>query len=349
VLFPLQDEVVELVARNAESLAKGYRLVTQPWEILRWAHDKRLAYQVAGDVGIETPKTWYPQSETEIPDMGITFPAIIKPTNSVRLQYATGRKALPARELSELREQYRTAATVLASDEIMVQEVIPGDGRTQFSVAAYCKEGRLLLGMTARRRRQYPIDYGLSSSLVEAIEVPGLIEVAARLLARLRLSGMVEVEFKQDPRDGRLKLLDVNIRPWGWHTLCRACGLDFPYVQYADALGEPVVATVPRYGARWRRLITDIPAGVQEVRAGVTSPGACLKSFIGRSVPSVFDVRDPLPALGDLAIVVARSMKRGRGRAVIPPSEGAPTLPSPRGGGEIHEEGIATDVVSRSA
>ena len=49
---------------------------------------------------------------------------------------------------------------------------------------------------------------------------------------------MVEVEFKYDSRDGQYKLLDVNLRPWGWHTLGTACGLDFSYIHYKDILGD---------------------------------------------------------------------------------------------------------------
>src|ERR1051326_8719393 len=44
VLFPMQDEVVELIARNTQQLADIYQLVTQEWNIVRWANDKRLTY-----------------------------------------------------------------------------------------------------------------------------------------------------------------------------------------------------------------------------------------------------------------------------------------------------------------
>src|SRR5437588_7649242 len=140
----------------------------------------------------------------------------------------------------------------------MIQEAIPGDGRTQYSLAAYCKEGCALLTMTARRTRQYPIDFGLSSCFVEAIEVPAIQEPAEKLLAAMHITGMVEVEFKYDQRDAQYKLLDVNLRPWGWHTLCIACGLDFPYIQYSDVLGHPPLPITPSYGYHWVRLLTDI-------------------------------------------------------------------------------------------
>ena len=166
----------------------------------------------------------------------------------------------------------------------------------------------MLVSMTARRTRQYPIDYGLGSSFVEAIEVSMISELAERLLTRMRVSGMLEVEFKYDQRDGQYKLLDINLRPWGWHTLSLACGLDFPWMQYLDLLGELPPTKTPRYGYHWVRLITDIPAGLQEIKAGITTPGAYLHSLLGKTVFSVFDWRDPLPTIGDMGSVVIRAL-----------------------------------------
>jgi predicted ATP-grasp superfamily ATP-dependent carboligase len=306
MLFPVQDEVAELIAHNSRQLASIYRLVTQDWNIVQWAHDKRLTYLMAEEIGVPYPKTWYPTNEDDLRTTKISFPAIIKPAISARLHYVIRLKALPANSYKELFAQYRLAAKIISPDEIMVQEVIPGDGHTQYSVAAYCKDGHVIMSMTARRTRQYPIDYGLSSSFVEALEIPALFDPAEKLLRNMGVSGMVEVEFKHDLRDKQYKLLDINVRPWGWHTLCIACGLDFPYIQYCDVLGQAPVAISPRYGYHWVRLLTDIPGGIQEVRAGITTPGGYLHSFAGKTVFSVLDVRDPLPALGDFVVALSR-------------------------------------------
>ena len=317
VLFPLQDDVVEFVARNAHELGQTFRLVTQGWDIVQWACDKRLTHRLAQEVGVPYPKTWYPSSEDDLITMEIAFPVIIKPAISIRMQKATRLKALPAKNYEELLSKYRFATTIIEPDQIMLQEIIPGDGRTQYSVASYCKEGHTLIHMSARRTRQYPIDYGLSSSFVEAIEVPGLFEPTEKLLSSMRVSGMTEVEYKYDVRDGQYKLLDINIRPWGWHTLCIACGIDFPALQYYDVLGEVPSSYIPRYDYRWVRMLTDIPAAIQEVRAGNTTPLAYLHSLMGKIVFSVFDWRDPLPTLGDFAIALFRYMKSSQHFPII--------------------------------
>ena len=109
---------------------------------------------------------------------------------------------------------------------------------------------------------------------MEAIDVPGLIEPASRILGRLGITGMVEVEFIRDWRDGQHRLLDVNPRPWGWHTLCIACGLDFPLMQYDHSLGRPVPKLAPHYGPRWIRLRRDgSPSRRRRPRGGGASRG----------------------------------------------------------------------------
>jgi predicted ATP-grasp superfamily ATP-dependent carboligase len=193
----------------------------------------------------------------------------------------------------------------------MVQEIIPGNGHVQYSIATFCEDGNIKNWMTARRTRQYPIDYGLGSSFVEAMDIPALLPLAEKLLRHMRVSGMVEVEFKYDERDKQYKLLDINVRPWGWHTLCIAAGLDFPYMQYRFALGyayEEQPNTVD-YDYRWIRMITDIPAGIQEMRAGITTLFAYLRSLRGKTAFSVLDWRDPLPACGDIWIAVLRMIR----------------------------------------
>src|SRR5205823_461942 len=110
----------------------------------------------------------------------------------------------------------------------------------QFSFAALCRDGRPLASVVARRTRQWPRDFGRASTYVETIDAPEVEEVARAVLAALRFAGLVEVEFKRDPRDGRLKLLDINPRAWGWHTLGARAGVDFAYLLWRMLNGEDV-------------------------------------------------------------------------------------------------------------
>jgi predicted ATP-grasp superfamily ATP-dependent carboligase len=310
MLFPMQDDAVELVSHHTTALQHGFVLTTPAWPILRRVHDKRLAHEVADRVGVSRPRTFYPADAADLARLDIEYPVIIKPTISISMQRALNRKVLVARGDAELAVQYEIAASAMPADLLMVQELIPGNGQTQFSVAAFSANGEMLTAMSARRTRQFPYDFGRSSSFVEMVDRPDLLELTARLLRDAGISGMLEVEFKHDFRDGLDKVLDINVRPWGWHHLCIAAGVDFPYLQYCWAMGEPLPQIVQRDGYAWRRLLTDVPAGIQEIRAGIITPAAYLHSFYRRrTAGSVWDLSDPLPALADPAVTLMRVSK----------------------------------------
>jgi D-aspartate ligase len=327
ILWPCTDETVDLAARHRPALGAVYRLATPEWRVVRQATDKRLTYRLAQEVQVPYPRTWYPSNEEQLAELDVRYPAIVKPAMSSRFCDALGVKALPADTPDDLRAQYRHAAARVGGEELMIQEIISGAGTQQFSVAAYARDGRMVRAMTARRLRQYPIDFGLRSSYVQAVEVPEVLELGERLIAGMGASGMLEIEFKCDARDGEYKLLDINLRPWAWHALCPACGLDFPYIQYRDLLGLPLEPAAPKYGAHWVRALTDLPAGWQEIRAGRTTPHAYLRSLAGRTVFSAFDWRDPLPAAHDLGAHVTRALRRHSQRPVRPTTDDVAPVP----------------------
>ena len=74
------------------------------------------------------------------------------------------------------------------------------------------------------------------------------VEQALALLDELGYHGIAQTEFRQDARDGELRLMEVNPRLWQWHGLARACGVDLPRIAYEDTLGRPPapVALGPR-------------------------------------------------------------------------------------------------------
>src|SRR5437016_12188379 len=150
----------------------------------------------------------------------------------------------------------------------MVQELVPGDGRQQFSYCAFFKEGQAIGSMVAQRRRQHPPEFGRASTFVETIDLPLLETLSKRFLKEIDYYGLVEMEYKLDPRDGQYKLLDVNARTWGYHTLGPRAGVDFPYMLFADQVGNDVEYCRARSGVSWIRLVTDLPTGIRQVLGG---------------------------------------------------------------------------------
>ncbi len=296
-LFATSDESVALFARHHAVLADRFRLTVPPWDVLRWAYDKRLTYCLAADSGVDHPKTFYPKTQDDLWKLDCSFPVILKPAFKARLNRFTRDRAWRADDRRALAAGYAEACELVGPDVVMVQELIPGGGETQFSYTALCVDGRCLASLTARRSRQYPVDFGRSSTFVETLDQPAIEDSAGRLLRAMGYTGLAEVEFKFDHRDGRYKLLEVNPRVWTWVGLCGRADVDFPYLLWRSIHGQSLPQLRGRPGVRWVRMSTDLAAASVEIVRGRLSLREYLRSLKGPIEFATFAADDPLPAL----------------------------------------------------
>lgn len=311
VLFPTRDETVAAFSRYRSQLTEFFHVPTPGWSAVEWAWDKRNTYRLAQELGIPFPRTWYPRDRSELEQIEADLPLAIKPAIKEHFIYATKAKAWRADTREELAALYERAAALVEPGEVMIQELIPGDGRQQFSYCAFYKDGQAIGSMVAQRRRQHPPEFGRASTFVETIDLPLLATFSERFLKAINYYGLVELEYKLDPRDGQYKLLDVNARTWGYHTLGHRAGVDFPYLLFADQLGEPVDVCRAEAGIRWVRLVTDVSTGVVEIIHGNLDWRAYIQSLRGIHLESVFSREDPLPGLMELMLVPYLIVKRG--------------------------------------
>jgi ATP-grasp in the biosynthetic pathway with Ter operon len=210
--------------------------------------DKRLTHEHAGATGVDSPSSRFPRNRDEAGALDCRFPVILKPRVHAGRNAFSAAKAWRVDDRAALLARYDEAAALVGPDGIAIQELIPGGGEVQFSYAAVWSEGASVASLVARRARQYPVEFGVTSTFVETVEQAAVEQAADRFLASIRFSGLVELEFKYDVRDGRYKLLDVNPRPWTWIALAGAAGLDFPWMQWWLARGQPVVPSRGRTG-----------------------------------------------------------------------------------------------------
>ena len=311
VLFPTRDEVVSAISRNRSALSKVFRVSAPEWNTVRWVLDKRNTYCLAKDLNIPFPKTWIPLSLDDLDQLDVSFPLILKPAVKSRFFYATKAKAWRVDSRADLRPMFNRASELAGPNEILIQDLIPGDGRQQFSYCAFFKDGKAIGSMVTRRRRQHPHDFGRASTFVETIDLPALEALSERFLKAIGYYGLVEVEFKLDPRDGQFKLLDINARTWGYHSLGMHAGVDFPRLLYVDQLSGVVDPCRGRPGVSWVRLLTDLPTGVIDVFSGRLRFRDFLHSLRNYQAEAVFNYDDPVPGLVECALLPYLSVKKG--------------------------------------
>ena len=311
VLYPTRDETVAALSRHREELKKFYRVPTPEWSAIQWAWDKRNTYQMAERLGIPTPRRWTITDVEELAGLDLRFPVAIKPAIKEHFFYATKVKAWRANSLPELKDLFSLAARHVGAAEVIVQELIPGDGHQQFSYCAFFKKDRTIASMVARRARQHPVEFGRASTFVKTTEIPLLEEMSARFLKAIDYYGLVEMEYKLDARDGRYKLLDVNARTWGYHSLGCAAGVDFPYLLYADQLELPVEEGRGRPNISWIRLLTDLPTSLGEMVTRRINWRDYIGSIWNADAEAVFTRDDFLPGIVELLLLPYLVARKG--------------------------------------
>ncbi len=303
VLIPTRDETVAAFSRYRAELAEFFRVSTGEWQSVQWAWDKNKTYDLAVTLDIPCPKTFNPRNADDLSALYCSLPLAIKPAVKENFFYATGAKAWRADTVEQLHQLYDKAARQIRPEEILVQEIIPGDGREQYSYCAFVRHGQPHSKLTARRLRQHPREFGRAATYVETVDAPIIDELSERFLRAIDYHGLVEIEFKRDSRDGKYKLLDVNARAWGFHSIGSACGIDFPYLLYADQLELSSEPSHAEAGIGWLRLLTDIPTAISDLVYGSLSLKAYMQSLRATRVESVFKLEDPIPSLAELMLL----------------------------------------------
>lgn len=306
VLFPTDDDGVGLIARNHSRLAIQYRLATPGWDDVEWAYDKRQTYKLAAQLGVDYPWTMYPRDRADVETLVSGFPVILKPAVKEEKNSFTYARAWRVDDRKELLARYDEARSLIDARYIMIQEFLRGGGEARFSFAALCLDGTLVASVVLRRSRQYPVEFGHFSTYVETVDQPDIEQCAERILKATRYSGLIEIEFHRDASTGKYKLMDVNPRLWGSHTVGAAAGVDFPYLQWKILSGETVSRVKGRVGVRWVRMIGDVRAALEEIKRGTLSPWSYLLSLRLPLAHAIFAIDDPLPGLVEFPLTVYR-------------------------------------------
>ena len=121
-------------------------------------------------------------------------------------------------------------------------------------------------------------------------------------MQKLKYVGVAEVEFKEDPRDGRLKVIEINPRLWAQHPLAQRCGIDFVHMLYQGSLGiKPPKARHQKEGIRWVAPDLDLLTVRHLHREGKMNVSKWLGAYRFPLEADLYHPGDPLPAIRQTA------------------------------------------------
>jgi len=314
LLIPCADAEVKCVAEHIARLRTVFTVVSSGWADLQKVCDKQLLAKTAAAAGIAFPRDYQVRSEDDAARVEVQFPVVLKPAMRMERNAFTASKAWRANSRGELKKLYREAASLVGHDNVVVQELIPGGGEAQLSYAALWHGNAPVAEMTARRTRQYPVEFSYTSTFVEVVDNDAVRIAGRKLLSSIRFDGLVEIEFKFDARDGSYKVLDVNPRAWSWIALCEDAGLNLPVLMRDIAHGKAVEPAQARNGQAWMHLSRDIVVAAQLVLRGDLNAGEYFRTLCHRLSFAAFAWDDPMPGILELPLTLYRIA----GRALPP-------------------------------
>ena len=313
VLIPCADVWVRAVSLLRPELRDRYPAsVASPDAIERLVDKGRFA-ETLSEAGVAHPRSRSVRSESELRSVladGFEA-AFLKPRDSANFFRVFGQKAFRAGSTDEL-------AGLLAEArrhglEVIVQEYVAGPPSNHVFIDGFRGSDGVVRALFARRRlRMYPPLFGNSSSMrsVAVQEVREAADPLTGLLGHVGYRGVFSAEFKQDARDGRFKLLEINTRPWWYVEFAARCGVDVCSMAYRDALAEPVESVdTYRTGVECVYPYMDYFACRELLRSGELSIGEWLRSWVG-AVQPVFRRDDPWPAVRATAAILSGKVRR---------------------------------------
>lgn len=314
VLFCASDDAIELVCQNAEALAQHFTLELMRPELRLAMLDKLATLRLGRQAGVPTPNFWAVERQEQIQPLldEASFPLILKPLHShVFQRHYRNHKFLTPRDPDEL---HRMALELWERGiAFMGMEQIPGPD-TQLS-SYYCYRtaaGDDLLGYTKRvLRRSPPNEGGGCYHLTQWM--PETAAQGRTFFEAVDYLGLGNIEFKRDPRDDQLKLIEVNARFTAAQELLVQSNADSGHLCYQHLTGGPLPTIGPvKEGARLWYPVTDVFAYKALKARGELTAGQWLRSVLKPQSFPFFAARDPLPGVMRLGDIVRATLRRRR-------------------------------------
>ena len=321
-VVPSTDEFAQFVAIHGGRLDGKYRWLAPAADIARSCANKVRFDQLCKQLGMLAPRAFVFASETvyEAEKEALSFPLIIKPTFARELP----KSVIPKVMLLESEEEfYGVAREVWARGaDVFCQEYIPGGYECVYFVGGFVNEAhefeKLFIG---HKKMEYPL-LGGTTTYCQLEWVEDVCDIARRFVKDTGYSGLIDIEFKRDPRDGRFKLIEVNPRIGQWHRVSDDGKMDLIsyYVDYLAGRANTVdhlQYTPHDDGRTWVYCHYHLIARIEQkgMLAGVV---LWVKDVIGAIGRNDWDITNRKRFLRLVRVVVGRMRQLGLRQLVSP-------------------------------
>lgn len=194
-----------ILAHHKEDLSKYAIIYVNDGSIFDAANDKNQVMKVCMENGIPCPYTIFDVKNLEdVKSSCIPFPVIIKPIHGY------GGRGFHSFDTFEEMSAYVTANNINL-EEFVIQERIPSDGRALSCTLFTDRNGEVKSSFSYESKHMYP-EVGGTSTLNALVNAPEVVKSCEKLTKLMKLQGVASVDIMMDPRDGKGKVIEINVR-----------------------------------------------------------------------------------------------------------------------------------------
>jgi predicted ATP-grasp superfamily ATP-dependent carboligase len=288
------DHIVENLSLHSKDLDAYYKMLVPNTEQLYQIIDKANLMGIAKKCGTHIPKTC-DMSTVELAKE-FTYPLLIKGREGLSFYKATHQKAIQVDNEQELISKLNEIAS--RTSDVMIQEMIPFDKENRVvSFTCFSVGGDIKTYWMGQKLREHPIKYG-TATMSQSMLSLAILDEAKPLVKALNYTGVCEIEFMRDPRDGYYKLIEINPRTWLWVGLAKECGIDYAKIMYRYVNGiEQTYPSTYKVDIKWRNSVTDFVFGLQAIIKGYVTVKEYFLSLKGNIKKAIWSWDDIKPGL----------------------------------------------------
>lgn len=212
------DWYVRMLVENKELLSQYFLVPYVDEGLLNDIVLKDKFYGIMAELGIPHPRTFVYNVVEDTPlDFDFEYPIVAKPSNSAMYHYARfeGKKKvfiLDSRD--ELVEVLRHVRTSTYTDNFLIQEFIPGADTGMRVLTCYSDQNAVVRFASAGHtllEEHVPSAIGNPCAIISEPN-DQIVADATQFLEHIGYTGFSNFDVKYDPRDGKYKFFEINVR-----------------------------------------------------------------------------------------------------------------------------------------
>lgn len=313
ILIPTDDKAAILIAEQAAALRQWFLFPQQPATLPRILANKRELYLLCKRIGTPCPKVVSPRSMDEVRDFidHAEFPVIVKAAESWLLPEGSRTTSI-AWNHDQACAICRSIQSRPCPNVIFQEYIAPTISEDWFYHGYRDYQSKCIIGFTGRKLRSYPAFVG-PTTLGKTVENHTLRVQAEAMLRTISYSGIMDLDYRFDRRDGQYKLLDFNPRIGAQFRLFEnKAGMDVAKTLYFDLTGKVISRSQSTKNRTFIVEFHDLIASICYFKQGGLTLHEWRLSLLGPREFAWWSFDDPIPCL----VMCIRLLLRAMGRVL---------------------------------